>query len=279
MSHPHAPVIITAAICGAEVFRAQTPFIPYTPAELAAEAIRCYHAGARMVHLHMREDDGTPSQDASRFLDTMQRIRAEVPMVVQFSTGGAVGMPVAVRADALRHRPDMATLTTGTVNFGEEIFVNSLPMIREIAARQREFGVRPEIEVFDSGMIDTAVRLGREGTIELPAHFDFVMGVPGGMGASPERLDFLISLLPPGATWSVAGVGRHELPLAQAAMARGGHVRVGLEDNLFLSKGVLAKGSYELVEAVRAMAETTGRPIATADQTRALLRLAPIAAL
>ncbi|MFZ4579057.1 MAG: 3-keto-5-aminohexanoate cleavage protein [Myxococcota bacterium] len=267
------PLLITAAICGAELTRADTPWLPLSPEELAAEAIRCYHVGARMVHLHVREPDGRPSQRADLFGQAMALIRAEVPMIVQFSTGGAVGMPVEVRADAVKLRPDMATLTTGTVNFGDDVFANPMPSVRAIAKRLREFGVRPEIECFDTGMVDAALRLAKQGLLELPAHFDFVLGVPGGMGATTAHLDFIRTLIPSDSTWSVAGIGRFELPLAQHAVTVGGHVRVGLEDNIFLSKGVLAEGTAPLVQAVAQMAQHAGRPLATPQQARELLRV------
>lgn len=269
------PLMITAAICGAEVTREQSPHVPYTPGELADEAVRCFEAGATMVHLHVRLPDGTPSQSAELFGETAALIRARCPILLQFSTGGAVGMGVAKRADALKLRPDMATLTTGSVNFGDEIFANATPMVRQIASRMQEFGVRPEIECFDTGMVDTALRLAKEGLVALPAHFNFVLGMAGGMGGSAAHLDFIRSLLPAGCTWSVAGIGRFELPLAAHAIAVGGHVRVGLEDNLYLSKGVLAQGSYELVAAVARLAREAGRPLASVAQARSLLHLPP----
>ena len=268
------PLLITAAICGAEVFRTDTPYVPYTPRELAEEAVRCRQAGATMVHLHMREPDGTPSQRAALFAETVGHIRdAGCDILLQFSTGGAVGMTVETRAEAVALRPDMATLTTGSVNFGEEVFLNSAPMIRAIAERLQQFGVRPELECFDSGMVDTALRLMQAGLVAAPGHFNFVMGMPGGIGGTTARLDFLRGLLPPGATWSVAGIGRCELPLAAHAIAVGGHVRVGLEDNLYVQKGVLAKGSWELVAAVAELARAADRPLATIAQARRLLRL------
>lgn len=273
MSAQTLPLMITAAIVGAEVTRAQSPFVPYTPRELADEAVRCHAAGATMVHLHVRLPDGTPSQSAVLFGETMGYIRAECPILVQFSTGGAVGMDVDERADALKLQPDMATLSTGSVNFGAEVFSNPEPLVRQIAQRMQRFGVKPEIECFDTGMVDTALRLAKDGLLTLPAHFNFVLGMAGGMGGSERHLDFAASLVPVDCTWSVAGIGRFELPLARHAIAHGGHVRVGLEDNLYLRKGVLAKGSYELVAEVAAMAQALGRPLATVAQARALLRL------
>ena len=214
------PLMITAAICGAEVFRKDTPYVPYSPQELADETLRCRQAGATMVHLHMREADGAPSQRAALFAETVALIRgANCDILVQFSTGGAVGMTVDERADALKLRPDMATLTTGSVNFGDDVFLNSPPMIRAIAGRQRQFDVKPEIECFDSGMVDAALRLMHDGLVDAPGHFNFVLGMPGGMGATTAHLDFLRTLLPEQATWSVAGIGRHEMPLAAHAIA------------------------------------------------------------
>ena len=267
------PLIITAAVVGAETMREQTPYVPYTPEEIAQEALRCREAGASMVHVHGRREDGTPTQDRDTFAHILRKIRERSDILVQFSTGGAVGMSVEERIAGLEERPDMATLTTGTVNFGEDVFWNDMRTIRTIAARLKELGIRPEIEIFDTGMVDTALRLVREGLLEEPLHFDFVLGVPGAMGARVENLRFLIAMIPQGSTWSVAGIGRHELPLAYEAITLGGHVRVGLEDNIYLDRGVLARGSWELVERVRARAALEGCPVATPDQAAEILRV------
>lgn len=273
MSESNPPLIITAAIVGAETMREQTPHVPYTPVEIAEEARRCHDAGASMVHVHGRRDDGTPTQDRETFAAILSEIRARTDMLVQFSTGGAVGMDVEERIEALDLQPDMATLTTGTVNFGDDVFLNSLPMIRTIARRLQRFDIPPEIEIFDTGMVDTALRLCDEGLLNLPLHFDFVLGVPGGMGASTQNLRFLVDSIPDDSTWSVAGMGRHELPLAYEAIEMGGHVRVGLEDNIYLEKGVLAEGSHQLVERVVERAQRLGRPVATVDEARSILGL------
>lgn len=267
------PLIITAAVDGAEVMREDTPHVPYTPDEIADEAVKCREAGASMVHVHGRLEDGTPTQDRETFKAILDKIRARTDILVQFSTGGAVGMSVEERIEALDLKPDMATLTTGTVNFGDDVFMNSMPTIRQIAARLQKYGVRPEVEVFDTGMVDTALRLVKEGLLEEPIHFDFVLGVPGGMGGRRENLEFLVSMVPEGSTWSVAGVGRHEIPLAQRAVEMGGHVRVGLEDNIYVEKGVLARGSWELVQKVVEFSESTGRELATPDQARSILHI------
>lgn len=276
MAHP--PLVITAALVGAETTREQTPYLPITPEEIAQEALRCRQAGASIVHLHVREPDGKPSQSAELFRQTIERIRALAPdLICQVSTGGAVGMSVDERAQPLTLtgavKPDMATLSTGTVNFGEEVFWNPLPLIRDLASRIRAAGIVPEIECFDVGMIDTAVYLAKKELLDLPAHFDFVLGVPGALGARREVVEFMASQIPEGCTWTVAGVGRHQLPMAEVAIELGGNVRVGLEDNIYVSKGVLAKGSYELVERAAEMARAKGRAIATPDDARRILRL------
>lgn len=270
-------VILTAAINGAEVTRADTPALPISPTEVAEEAARCADEGASIVHLHGRRSDGSATQDIDTFRAYFEAIRDRSDIIVQFSTGGAVGMDVEERIEALALAPEMATLTTGTCNFGESVFENPLPTIRLIAERQRQFRITPEIEVFDVGMLDTAVRLvEREGVLDGPLHVDFVLGVPGAMNGDERHLEYLVSRLPDGWTWCVAGVGRHELRLARHALELGGHVRVGLEDNIYLSKGVLAQGSWELVRAVAEMAEEVGRRVLSISESRRVLRVGDV---
>ncbi|ABF91924.1 conserved hypothetical protein [Myxococcus xanthus DK 1622] len=271
------PMVITAAMVGAETTREQTPHLPITAEEIAEDAARCREAGAAMVHLHVRTPDGKPSQDAELFRAAIRAIRKRTDVLIQTSTGGAVGMTVDQRCGPLtltgEDRPDMATLTTGTVNFGEEVFWNPRPLVRDIARRIRAIGLRPELECFDVGMIDEARYLAKEGLVDLPAHFDFVLGVPGTLQPRPEVLDFMIASLPEGSTWTVAGVGRHQLAYVDEAAKRGGNARVGLEDNIYVSKGVLAKGNWELVAEAAKRARAHGREPATPEQARKLLRL------
>jgi 3-keto-5-aminohexanoate cleavage enzyme len=271
------PVIITAALVGAETTRQQTPYLPITAEEIGEEARRCREAGAAMVHLHVREPDGQPSQRKELFAEAIAEVRRRCDILVQVSTGGAVGMSVDERCGALELtgdlKPDMATLSTGSVNFGDDVFLNPRPFVLDIARRIRACGARPEIECFDSGMMDEALWVARQGLLELPAHYDFVLGVPGALAADEAALRFLVSRLPEGSTWTVAGMARHELPMAALAVAMGGNVRVGLEDNIYLSKGVLAKGSHELVAAAAAAAMAAGRRPATPLEARAILRV------
>ncbi|MBE2254159.1 MAG: 3-keto-5-aminohexanoate cleavage protein [Myxococcus sp.] len=271
------PMVITAAMVGAEVTREQTPYLPITADEIAEDAARCREAGAAMVHLHVRNPDGTPSQDAELFRAAIRAIRRKCDVLVQVSTGGAVGMGVDERCGALTllgaDRPDMATLTTGTVNFGPDVFSNPRPLVREIATRIKARNLRPEIECFDVGMIDEARALAKEGFIELPAHFDFVLGVGGALAADVRALDFMRSYIPEGSTWTCAAMGRHQLPFVELVAERGGNSRVGMEDNIYLSRGVLAKGNYELVAEAAKLAKAKGRALASPVQARELLKL------
>jgi 3-keto-5-aminohexanoate cleavage enzyme len=270
-------MVITAAMVGAETTREQTPYLPITAEEIAEDAVKCREAGAAMVHLHVRTPDGKPSQDTELFRAAIRAIRKRTDILIQVSTGGAVGMSVDERCGGLRltgeDRPDMATLTTGTVNFGDEVFWNPRPLVRDIARRIRGLGLRPELECFDVGMVDEARALAKEGLVDLPAHFDFVLGVPGALTAREDALDFMIASLPEGSTWTVAAVGRHQLPYVELAAQRGGNARVGLEDNIYVSKGVLAKGNWDLVAEAAKRAKAKGRTLATPQEARKLLRL------
>lgn len=268
------PLIITCAPVGAEVMPDQTPYLPVTPRALGETARAIRSAGASMLHLHCRNDDGTNTHAVERFREAYDEIRARSDLIVQFSTGGAIGMNAQERAAVLELRPEMASLTCGTVNFGDEVFENGFPLMRMLLRRMHEFGVRPELEIFDKGHVANARRLAREGLLAFPQHVEFVLGVPGGLEATVQNLCDLVDDLPERCTWSVAGIGRKQLPMAMAAIAMGGHVRVGLEDNLYYSKGRLARNE-ELVERVSRIAGEAGRAIAQPDEARAMLGLAP----
>ncbi|MCY0875959.1 MAG: 3-keto-5-aminohexanoate cleavage protein [Firmicutes bacterium] len=268
-------LIITAALDGAEVTRAQHPALPVTPEELAVAAQEAAEAGASIVHVHARYADGTPTQDAAVYEEIIARIAERSDVIVQVSTGGAVTMTADERGQVLSLRPEMATLTTGTVNFGRDVFLNRPDDIERFAEKMRDGGIKPEIEVFDVGMIAGALRLVKAGLLTLPLHFDFVMGVPGGIPGEIEHLMHLIRSIPQGCTWTVAGIGRAQLPLATAGILLGGHVRVGLEDNLYYSKGRLAKSNAEFVERVARLAAELGRELATPAEARAMLGISP----
>ncbi|MDL2256689.1 3-keto-5-aminohexanoate cleavage protein [Bacteroidales bacterium OttesenSCG-928-I14] len=271
-------LIITAAICGAEVLKEHNPAVPYTVEECAREAKSAYDAGASIIHLHVRYDDGTPTQDKARFKEVIDAIKAVCPdVIIQPSTGGAVGMTDDERLQPTELLPEMATLDCGTLNFGgDEVFFNTENTIKYFGNKMIEKGIKPELEVFDKSMIDMALRLHKKGFIKSPMHFDFVMGVNGGISGDLRDFVFLRHSIPSDATYTVAGVGRYEFPLAMAAIIDGGHVRVGFEDNVYLSKGVLAKSNGELVEKVVRMAKELGREIATPAEAREILGLKPL---
>lgn len=268
-------LIITAAICGAEVTKEHNPNVPYTVLEIATEAEKAYTAGASIIHLHVREDDGTPTQNRERFKACMEAIKERCPdAIVQPSTGGAVGMSNEERLQPVDLRPEMATLDAGTCNFGgDDVFVNTENTIKEFGQKMIELGVKPEIEVFDKGMIDMAIRLQKKGFIKTPMHFNFVMGVNGGITATPRDLVFMEGSIPAGSTFTVSGIGRSEFQMAAMAIIMGGHVRVGFEDNVYIEKGIPAKSNAELVERVVRIAKELGRAIATPKEARKILGL------
>lgn len=268
-------LIITAAICGAEVTKQQNPAVPYTIEETVKEAVSAYEAGASVIHLHVREDDGTPTQSRHRFQECIDRILEECPdIIIQPSTGGAVGMSDEERLDVLNitPSPEFATLDSGTCNFGgDEILLNTDNTIENFAKAFNEKNVKPELECFDKGMMDIALKYYEKGLIKTPMHFDFVLGVQ--MKASVRDLSFCVDSLPTDATWTGCAIGKHQFEIAAASIIMGGHVRVGFEDNLYLEKGVLAKSNGELVTKAVKIAKLLGREIATPDEARKILSL------
>lgn len=266
-------VILTAAIVGAELTRAQTPYLPITPHEVADEAARCREAGAAVIHLHVRNDDGNNTQSAARFAEIIEAIRRKCDCIIQPSTGGAVGMSIDERAGPLACKPEMATLNCGTINFGDDVFVNSRPDIRKLAKKIRDAGAIPELECYEVGHVEEAGALAAEGAIGKPMHFQFVLGIKGAAPAREEVVHFMRSLVPAQATWAVAAVGRFQQPMTELAMRLGGHARVGLEDNIFASKGVLSEGSAPLVARAASYARSIGREPADPAAARRLLGL------
>ena len=262
-------LIITAAICGAEVTKKQNPNVPYTIEEMVREAKSAYNAGAAIIHVHVRKDDGTPTQDRERFRVVMDAIRAELPDVIMIpSTGGATGMKPEERLQPTELFPEMATLDCGTCNFGDEIFDNTMPTMRAFGKRMIENGIKPEYECFEMGHLDTILTMARKGEVPgAPMQFNFVLGVPGCTPATVQNLAWLVNGIP---------VGRSAFTLAAPAIVMGGNVRVGFEDNLYLSRGVLAKSNGELVEKVVRMATELGRGIASPAEAREILSLKPL---
>src|SRR5574344_987150 len=272
-------LIITAAICGAEVTKEQNPNVPYTVEEIVREAKSAVDAGAAIVHLHVREDDGTPTQSSKRFQECEDAIYKVCPNVILIpSTGGAVGMTPDERLQSTNTTPlpEMATLDCGTCNFGDEIFDNTMPTMRAFCKRMLEKGIKPEYECFAMGHLDTILTMARKGEVPgAPMQFNFVLGVPGCTPATVGNLNWLVSNIPAGSTWTATGIGRHAFTLAAPTIMMGGNVRVGFEDNLNLERGVPAKSNGELVAKVVRIARELGRGIATSDEARVILGLKP----
>jgi 3-keto-5-aminohexanoate cleavage enzyme len=267
-------LIVTVALCGAETTRDHAPGVPFTPAEIAAEARRAFDAGARMAHVHARWDDGTPTQDGGRYAETVAAIRSEVPeLIVQVSTGGAIGMTAAERLGSLEARPDMATVTCGTVNFGSGVFENPAPLMLQFARALIEAGVKPELEIFDAGHLDNAGWLAAKAPLEGPLHHDLVLNVPGGLRGTPANVTLLAERVRDGNTWSATGIGRAFLPVSATALAAGGHVRCGLEDQVEVEPGVPARSNADLVERVVGLARLVGREPASPERAREILGL------
>ena len=270
-------LIISACICGAEVTKENNPAVPYTVEEVVREAKSAYDAGAALIHLHVRWDDGTPTQDKGRFQEMVDAIRKECPdVIIQPSTGGAVGMTDLERLQSteITPTPEMATLDCGTCNFGgDEIFINTDNTIANFGDIMKERGIKPECEVFDKGMIDLALKAAKKGHIDYPIHFDFVLGVQ--MTATIRDLVFMATSVPADSTWTATGIGKNCWDIVAGTIALGGHVRVGFEDNVYMSKGVLAKSNGEMVERVVQIAHLMNREVATPDEARQILGLKP----
>ena len=266
------PLIITAALTGAETTREAQPALPITPDEIAEAAAECAAAGASIVHVHARLPDGSSTQDPAVYAEIIAKVRARCDIIVQVSTGGAVGMTPEERIAPVRLKPEMATLSMGSVNFGDDVFLNTPTDMRHFLTVMQAEGVTPEFEIFDSGMLTTLNRWIKRGIVPpSPLHVDLVLGVPGAMAGTAAALHFLLTDLPEGATWTVAGVGAAQVALGAAAIPLGGHVRVGFEDNIFYAKGQLATSNAQLVARIARISAEHGRSLATPDQARALL--------
>jgi uncharacterized protein (DUF849 family) len=268
-----AATLITVAPTGAESDKAAVPALPVTLDELVASAAECRAAGAAVIHVHIRDDKGRPTLDPSRLADTVKALRESTDLIVQLSTGGAVTDGFTDRLAVLDAQPDGCSLTCGTVNFGDEVFSNPWPFIRELYGRTQQMGVVPEFELFDLGHAATLRRLLAE--MGPPpgghVHCDLVMGVPGGMPGDPATLAAAVAALPPGATWSATGIGRSTLPVMLTALAGGGHLRVGMEDTTSFSRGRPVSSNAELVERAAAVAGLAQRPPMLPDEARAML--------
>lgn len=272
-----ASTLITVATTGAESSKTDVPTLPTTLDELVETARRCEAAGARLIHVHVRDDRHEPTLDVGRLTETVAALREATDLIVQLSTGGAITDPFEARLAVLDAGPDSCSLTCGTTNFGDGTFLNPYPFMRDLYVKAQDFGVVPEFELFDLGHVHALRRLIDE--CGLPhggaVHCDFVLGVPGAAPATPQALLAGVAALPPETTsWSATGIGRGHLPIMATTLAAGGHLRVGMEDNLLLARGVKVEHNVQLVERAVRLAELMQRPAMTAAEARALLRVA-----
>ncbi len=270
-------VIITAAVVGAHPTKEMNPAVPYTPEDIAEAAIACYHAGAAIAHIHVRDPQtGAPSADVELFREVQERIRAACNMLVNLTTSGLhiKGDEMEVietRLAPMLLYPDLCSLDIGSLNLRGRVFANSTAWGEVAAKRMRAYGVKPEIEVFDAGHVAQAVDMLERGFFADPPYFQLCMGTRWGIPASPENLLFMKNMLPPGAHWSVLGVGRHQLPMITMGILLGGNIRVGFEDNIYFRKGVLAESNAQLVENAASLVRQLQREVATPDEARAML--------
>lgn len=267
-------MVITCACTGAETTKAMNPALPTSAAEIAEAAYEAWLAGASILHLHVRDQEGKPTQDVATFRRAIDAIRAKCDIVVEITTGGAVGDSAEERLrPVIELEPEMASLDCGTVNFGDEYIVNTLPIMRKFAAEFRARKVRPTLECFDLGHVYASRMLQAEGLIEPPFHYGFVLNVPGAVPYSVDNLESFRRALPEGAHFTVMGIGRSSLPAQYGAIASGGWIRVGFEDNVYYSKGRLAKSNAELVERAVCIAREAQFEIATSADVRSMLSL------
>lgn len=269
--------VITAALCGSWPTRDMNPAVPYTPEEIAEEAYRCWKAGAAIVHIHVREPDGTPSIRYELYEETIQRIRAhkDCDVCLNITSSGTVDGVDEDRIDPIRRLlPELASYDAGTLNWqNRTIFENHPRFLEKLGHALQEVNVKPEIEVFDAGMIYNTIYYMKTGVLKAPCHYQFVLGCAGGMTSTVENLVHLKSILPEGSTWAACGISSGHLPIMMATIAMGGHLRVGLEDNLYLDRGVLAKSNVDLVERAVKLLKLNNLKPATPDEAREIYGL------
>jgi 3-keto-5-aminohexanoate cleavage enzyme len=277
-------VVISAALTGALTTRDQCPAIPYTPEEIAEQAAAAREAGAAVVHIHARTDEGAPTFSTERYQAIYDAVRERTDVLVNFSTG-AIETPIEERVDYVSEvQPEIAALNMGSMNYAkysdrredfvfDMVFENPFSEIRQLLSAMNQAGVTPELECFDTGHVGNVRPLVEEGVLEAPMQFSLIMGVLGGMPATVENLTHQVRQLPADATWQVIGIGRDQWPLVSAALALGGNVRVGLEDNFYVEDGEMAQSNADLVEKAATMAHNVGRDPATPDEAREILSI------
>ena len=269
-------LIINAAITGSRNLRDIAPYIPYTPEEIVQSSIECWNAGAAVVHIHVRDPEtGLGAQDPELFRQVVEPLREQTDVIVNLTTSGIAGrnLPMADRLKSLELKPELASFDAGSINLGGGVFINPPDFLDLAASEMIRLSVKPEIEVFDSGMITTALAMKAKGQLTDPLYFQFVLGTPSGAVATPKSLLHLTEMIPDGSIWSVTGMGKAHLPMSMMALIMGGHIRLGMEDNLYYERGILARRNAQFVERIVRIAESYGREIASPDDARKILGL------
>lgn len=270
-------VILTVATTGGYPTKEDSPYVPITPNEIAEEVIACAHAGASIAHIHVRNDAGKATMESKYFEETADLIRADKShnIILNLTTANGTGYTDEERFVAIKKvLPEMASYDCGSMNWqNSTVFENSPKFLEKLGLLMQEINIKPEIEIFDVGMLSSALYYLKKCVLKAPLHFQFVLGVPGGMPATVQNLVYLHSLLPSDATWSALGIGKGHLPILYATLALGGNVRVGMEDNLLYSKGILAKSNVDFVERTKRVIKEFGKEVATPDEARQILGL------
>jgi len=267
--------IITVATTGAWPTKKDNPNIPLTPEEIAEDVYQCYKAGAAIAHLHMRDDEGQGTMDKERFEKTVQLIREKCDIVLNLTTSGDLNATDETRQAHLKSiKPELASYDCGSMNWMHQtVFLNTPSFLEELGHTMQAYDVKPEIEIFDGGMVYNSLYYLKKGVLKGPLHYQFVLGAAGGMAATIENLVFLKSLIPEGSTWSALGIGKGHVPIMLAAIAMGGHIRVGMEDNVMFNKGELAESNAQFVTRAANIIRESGNEVATPQEAREILGL------
>lgn len=266
-------IIITAALTGSIPQKKDTPYVPITPEEISQDAYECYKAGASIIHVHARDNEGKSVHDLEIFKEIHDKIKEKAPkVIVQISTGGRAGLTFDSRGKGLLLNPEMASLSTGSCNFPNMIYENSPELINKLAKEMKKRNIKPELEIFDTSMIEPAIELYEKNMLKKPLYFNFVMGLKNAQQANINQLSHLLNMIPNDSEWSISGVGKSQILTTYLGIALEGNVRVGLEDNIYYSTGKLAT-NVELVERVVRLANEYGRKAATPDEARGRLGL------
>jgi 3-keto-5-aminohexanoate cleavage enzyme len=266
-------LIISVATTGSATMRSQTPYVPITEEEIAQQVVDSWRAGAAIAHIHVRNEQHIVTCDPDRYQKVNDLVRAAgCDIVMNWSTGGGAGITTdEERAASIRYSPEVASFDCGSTNFGKGVFINSPSFLQQLANDMNEHLVTPEIEIFDTGMIENARQLIEDGHLTAPYWFQFVLGIRGGAPATARELTHMVDSLPAGSRWSVCAIGRNQLPMNMIAMAMGGHVRTGLEDNIYYGYRELATSNAQLVERLARLARELGRELASPDEAREMI--------